>query len=52
MADEDTVLKEAMDNLKQAGQRIRATQSLMRSHGMTGGEDYRVFLHGSLRRSP
>lgn len=31
MAEEDTVLEEAMDNLKEAGQRIRATQSLMRS---------------------
>jgi hypothetical protein len=31
MADEDTVLDEAMDNLKEAGKRIRATQSLMRS---------------------
>jgi hypothetical protein len=31
MADEDTVLEEAMDNLKEAGQRIRATQSLTRS---------------------
>jgi hypothetical protein len=28
MANEDTVLEEAMDNLKEAGQRIRATQSL------------------------
>ena len=28
MAGEDTVLEEAMDNLKEAGQRIRATQSL------------------------
>jgi hypothetical protein len=27
MADEDTILDEAMDNLKEAGQRIRATQS-------------------------
>jgi hypothetical protein len=26
MAHEDTVLQEAMDNLKEAGQRIRATQ--------------------------
>ncbi len=41
MADEDTVLDEAMDNLKEAGQRIRATQSLMRSQGMTNGENYR-----------
>jgi hypothetical protein len=38
MADEDTVLEEAMANLKEAGQRIRATQSLMRSQGMTEGE--------------
>jgi hypothetical protein len=28
MADEDTALEEAMDNLKEAGQHIRATQSL------------------------
>jgi hypothetical protein len=35
VADEDTVLEEAMDNLKEAGQRIRATQNLMRSQGMT-----------------
>jgi hypothetical protein len=27
-----------MDNLKEAGQLIRATQSLMRSQGMTDGE--------------
>ena len=37
-ASEDTVLEEAMENLKVAGQRIRATQSLMRSQGMTVGE--------------
>jgi hypothetical protein len=36
---DDTVLEEAMDNLKEAGQRIRATQSLMRSQGMTDGEN-------------
>jgi hypothetical protein len=41
MADEDTVLEEAMDKLKEAGQRIRATQSLMRSQGMTEGENHR-----------
>ena len=39
MADEDAVLEEAMDNLKEARQRIRATQSLMRSEGMTEGEN-------------
>jgi hypothetical protein len=44
MADEDSVLEEAMGNLKKAGQRIRATQSLMRSEGMTEGENYRDLL--------
>jgi hypothetical protein len=44
MAEEDTVLEEAMDNLKEAAQRIRATQSLMRSQGMTDGENHRDFL--------
>jgi hypothetical protein len=36
--------KEAMENLKEAGQRIRATQSLMRSEGMTEGENHRDLL--------
>ena len=44
MADEDTILEEAMDNLKQAGQRIRATQLLTRSEGMTDGENHRDLL--------
>ena len=44
MANEDTVLEETMDNLKEAGQRIRATQSLICSEGMTDGEDYRDLL--------
>jgi predicted RNase H-like HicB family nuclease len=44
MAEKDTVLEETMDNLKEAGQRIRATQGLMRSEGMTDGEDYRDLL--------
>jgi hypothetical protein len=44
MADEDTVLQEAMDNLKEAGQRIRATQSLMRSQSMTDRENHRDLL--------
>ena len=44
MADEDAVLEEAMENLHEAGQRIRATQSLMRSQGMTDGENYRDLL--------
>jgi hypothetical protein len=44
MADEGTILDEAMDNLREAGQRVRATQSLMRSQGMTNGENYRDLL--------
>jgi hypothetical protein len=44
MADEDTILKEAMDNLKEARQRNRATQSLMRAQGMTDGENHRDLL--------
>jgi hypothetical protein len=44
MTDEDTALDEAMDNLKEAGQRIRATQALMRAQGMTDSENYRDLL--------
>ena len=44
MADENAVLDEAMDNLKEAGQRIRATQSLMRSQGMIDDGDYRELV--------
>jgi hypothetical protein len=44
MTAEETVLEEAMDNLKEAEQRIRATQSLMRSEGMIDGENYRDLL--------
>ena len=44
MTDEDTVLEEAINNLKEARQRIRATQSLMRSQGMTDGENHRDLL--------
>ena len=44
MAEQETVLEEAMDNLKEAWQRIRATQSLMRSQGMTDGENHRDLL--------
>jgi hypothetical protein len=44
MANQHTVLEEAMDNLKEAGQRIRATQSLMRSQGMTDSENHRDLL--------
>jgi hypothetical protein len=38
MADEDAALEETMDNLEQAGQRIRETEGAMRSKGMTEGQ--------------
>jgi hypothetical protein len=41
MAAEEPVLEEAMENLKEAGQRIRATQSLVRSQGKLDDADYR-----------
>jgi hypothetical protein len=44
MAHEDTALEEAMDNFKETGQRIRATQSLMRSQGMIDDGDYRELV--------
>ena len=40
MADE-SVLDEVMDNLREAGQRIRATQHLLGAQGITESEDYR-----------
>ena len=44
MANEDSVLDEAMDNLREAGQRIRATQHLLRAQGLTDTEDYRELI--------
>jgi hypothetical protein len=44
VGNEVTVLEEAMDNLKEAGQQIRATQSLMRSEGMIDDGDYRELV--------
>jgi hypothetical protein len=57
MADEDTVLEETMENLKEAGQRIRATQSLVSSQGMTEGDEMRELarklgLRGGLKGGP
>ncbi len=43
MAD-DSVFEEAMDNLKEAGQRIRATQHLIRLQGMSDDENNRDLL--------
>jgi hypothetical protein len=44
MDNENTVLGEAMDNLREAGQRMRATQHLLRAQGMTESEDYRELI--------
>ena len=44
MAKDDSVFEEAMDNLKEAGQRIRATQNVMRSQGMGDDENNRDLL--------
>jgi len=44
MANENSALEEAMDNLREAGQRIRATQHLLRAQGMTESEDYRELV--------
>ena len=44
MANENSILEEAMDNLREAGQRIRATQHLLRAQGMTQNEDYRELI--------
>ena len=44
MADEDTFLEEAMASFLEVVHRIRATQSLMRSQGMTDRKNYRDLL--------
>ena len=41
MTNEESVLEEAMDNLIEAAQRIRATQNLMHARGMTEDANYR-----------
>jgi hypothetical protein len=43
MAD-DSVLDEIQDNIKQAGQRLRASLSLLRSQGMIDDSDYRELV--------
>jgi hypothetical protein len=44
VTDEDSVLEEAMDNLREAAQRIRATQNLMHARGLTEDANYRELL--------
>jgi hypothetical protein len=44
MTNENSILEEAMDNLREAGQRIRVTQHLLRAQGMTESGDYRELV--------
>ncbi len=44
VANEDSVLEETTDNLREAARRIRATQNLMHARGMTGDANYRELL--------
>ncbi len=44
MTNEESVLEEAMDNLREAAQRIRATQNLMHARGMTEEANNRELL--------
>ena len=38
--EEEAILDEAMDNLKEAAQRIRATQHVLRASGLVDHPDY------------
>jgi hypothetical protein len=44
VTNEDSVLEEALDNLREAAQRIRATQNVMHAQGMTEEVSYRELL--------
>ena len=41
MTNEDSILEEAMDNLREAAQHLRATQNLIHARGMTENVNYR-----------
>ena len=45
MSDEDAILDEAMDNLRESIQRLRATQNRLRSTGLDENPNYRDLLH-------
>ncbi len=45
MTDEEAILEEAADNLKEAGQRIRATRTRLRAAGMDDHPNYRDLTH-------
>ena len=44
MTNEDSVLEEAIANLREASYRIRATQNVMHSQGMTENVNYRELV--------
>jgi two-component sensor histidine kinase len=44
VTNEDSVLEEAIANLREASYRIRATQNLLHSQGMTENVNYRELL--------
>ena len=44
MTTKDSVLEEAIANLREASHRIRATQNLMHSQGMTENVNYRELM--------
>ncbi len=44
MTNEESVLEEAIANLREAAQRIHATQNLMHARGMTEDVHYRELL--------
>ena len=44
MTNEESVLEEAIANLREAAQRIRATQNVMYARGMTEEANYRELL--------
>jgi len=44
VTNEESVLEEAIANLRDAAQRVRATQNLMHSQGMTENVNYRELL--------
>jgi hypothetical protein len=45
MSDEEAIFDEAMDNLRQAAQRIRATRNRLWSAGMDDHPNYRDLIH-------
>jgi hypothetical protein len=44
VTNEDSILEEAIANLREASYRIRATQNVMHSQGMTENVNYRELL--------